>query len=463
MSKFHSTVTRRDFMKGLGLAGAGLSAAAATAPVFHDLDEVAASRTQTHKWWVKESDEITAEIDWDLIDFSSKTIKAPFPPGQRAKVGGIGCLAPSDKQKQGILQGQPGYTLRDRSFVDANLFVRKYMLGLLTVEGQEVITPDLYGVPRHSGSPEENLKLARAVTHFWGAPYCGSAEIDGQIGKLFSSKVRFEVCDEPYVDGKTVVIPEKCKWVITFQVLQSHVVDKHTKIAESGPFAGYMPYFGMAGTYDGYFSEGAVTARLANFIKGLGYVAIPGRACGNSPPPFGGVTGLGEIGRTGILTSPYHGNEVRNTGVIITDLPMPRTKPIDAGIFQFCRTCIICANTCPSGSLSTDSEPSWDIHSFNEQPLNRPGIRVWRNNWATCAAFGAPMECGICQAICPFSHLNESLIHSIVRATVSTVPLLNSFLASMEPLFASRDGDPEDWWNRDLSSYKHDVILGQNV
>ncbi len=38
MSKFHHTVTRRDFMKGLGLAGAGLGAAAATAPVFHDLD-----------------------------------------------------------------------------------------------------------------------------------------------------------------------------------------------------------------------------------------------------------------------------------------------------------------------------------------------------------------------------------------------------------------------------------------
>ena len=43
MSKFHSTVTRRDFMKGLGLAGAGIGAAAAASPVFHDLDEVAAS------------------------------------------------------------------------------------------------------------------------------------------------------------------------------------------------------------------------------------------------------------------------------------------------------------------------------------------------------------------------------------------------------------------------------------
>jgi len=46
MSKFHSTITRRDFMKGLGLAGAGLGAAAATAPVFRDLDEIVSSASE---------------------------------------------------------------------------------------------------------------------------------------------------------------------------------------------------------------------------------------------------------------------------------------------------------------------------------------------------------------------------------------------------------------------------------
>jgi histidinol-phosphate/aromatic aminotransferase/cobyric acid decarboxylase-like protein len=45
MGKFHSTVSRRTFMKGLGLAGAGIGAAAAAAPVFHDLDEVSSPTT----------------------------------------------------------------------------------------------------------------------------------------------------------------------------------------------------------------------------------------------------------------------------------------------------------------------------------------------------------------------------------------------------------------------------------
>ncbi|PKH45665.1 reductive dehalogenase, partial [Dehalococcoides mccartyi] len=40
MSKFHSTLSRRDFVKALGLSGAGLGLASAAAPAFHDLDEL---------------------------------------------------------------------------------------------------------------------------------------------------------------------------------------------------------------------------------------------------------------------------------------------------------------------------------------------------------------------------------------------------------------------------------------
>ena len=43
MGKHHSTISRRDFLKILGLGGVGLGAAAVAAPVFHDLDEVIAS------------------------------------------------------------------------------------------------------------------------------------------------------------------------------------------------------------------------------------------------------------------------------------------------------------------------------------------------------------------------------------------------------------------------------------
>ena len=66
MSRFHTTISRRDFMKALGVAGAGLGAAAATAPVFHDLDEMASSPQAQWKrpWYVKEVDKPTTEVDW---------------------------------------------------------------------------------------------------------------------------------------------------------------------------------------------------------------------------------------------------------------------------------------------------------------------------------------------------------------------------------------------------------------
>lgn len=69
MSKFHSTISRRNFMKGLGLAGAGLGAAVATTPVFHDLDEMTSSITNfKYPWWIKEVDEPTVPLDWAMID-----------------------------------------------------------------------------------------------------------------------------------------------------------------------------------------------------------------------------------------------------------------------------------------------------------------------------------------------------------------------------------------------------------
>ncbi len=53
MSKFHSSLSRREFMKALGLTTVG--AAALTAPAFKDLDEVISSDQAQFKraWWIK--------------------------------------------------------------------------------------------------------------------------------------------------------------------------------------------------------------------------------------------------------------------------------------------------------------------------------------------------------------------------------------------------------------------------
>ena len=123
MSKFHSTVTRRDFMKGLGLAGAGIGAAAAAAPVFHDLDEVSSSSLSTLKypWYVKSVDKPTVEIDWGLMkpyDATEMTFGAKGPALFAEAVGGADVVAQwnadqNERRKQYRAAGEPGYTVED--------------------------------------------------------------------------------------------------------------------------------------------------------------------------------------------------------------------------------------------------------------------------------------------------------------------------------------------------------------
>lgn len=69
MAKHHSTISRREFMKILGLGGVGLGAAAAAGPIFHDLDEVLSSPQADFKRpsWVKEVDKPTVDIEWGMI------------------------------------------------------------------------------------------------------------------------------------------------------------------------------------------------------------------------------------------------------------------------------------------------------------------------------------------------------------------------------------------------------------
>jgi disulfide bond formation protein DsbB len=73
MAKYHSTLSRREFLKALGLGGAGLGASAALGSVapwsgqpVRDLDEMIASPSATfvRPSWVKEVDKPTVEVNW---------------------------------------------------------------------------------------------------------------------------------------------------------------------------------------------------------------------------------------------------------------------------------------------------------------------------------------------------------------------------------------------------------------
>ena len=184
MGKYHSTLSRREFLKALGLGGAGLAVASVAPPAFHDLDEVMASPQATFKRpsWVKEVDKPTVEIDWSVM----KRFNMLW--NMRGKLGTakyIGTEAWSTvqasgaaNQKKWMLENKPGFTLRDWALQGGG---GRLYLGppIQTFLGPRTSpTPDAMGVPRYEGTPEENGRMIRSFLRLHGCTEVSFCELD---------------------------------------------------------------------------------------------------------------------------------------------------------------------------------------------------------------------------------------------------------------------------------------------
>ena len=67
---YHSTVSRRDLMKLVGMGAFASAGGSLMQGPFKDLDEMMASPVAERKmpFWVKEVDEPTVEIDWENME-----------------------------------------------------------------------------------------------------------------------------------------------------------------------------------------------------------------------------------------------------------------------------------------------------------------------------------------------------------------------------------------------------------
>jgi len=149
----------------------------------------------------------------------------------------------------------------------------------------------------------------------------------------------------------------------------------------------------------GYSRMGILAISMAEFIRSLGYVAIP---CMNDTAlsiPLAIDAGLGQIGRNGLLITPEYGPCVRLCKVL-TNMPLIPDKPIDYGITDFCKQCLLCASKCPSGSISFDKQ-SFEPVCEN----NNPGVNKWYLEPENCLQFWQQngTACSNCISVCPFT------------------------------------------------------------
>ena len=341
-----------------------------------------------------------------------------------------------ERMKKGI----PGFSLIDYAFRDGALTTAK-----ASGSGRGVIDSGFYswsslgvtskpeGVPRWKGPPEEAAGVVRKAGLYYGANDVGFCELDERW--IYSHTVDgrpivFEDVKEGYVTGEKAVMPRSHRWVIAMTVPMEFEEMRYAPAAMN-------PVNSM-----GYSRMPAVAGSLAEFIRGLGYHAIP---CGNDTAlsvPIAIQAGLGHLGRHGRLITWGRGPLVR-IAKIFTDLPLSASPVAPGGIIEFCEACEKCVRHCPVGAI-----PSGPRTYEGCSESNNPGTLKWYCDADACLAHwrASGSSCATCFRVCSFTK-PPGFHHKVVKWFIRNVPVLNGFWVRMDDLMgygAARD--PRVYW-----------------
>ena len=488
--KTHSTISRRDFMKSLGITAATATALGVAAPAFKDLDDLTSSgNINKNPWWVKQKDykNPTVPIDWTAI----KRLSGDFPYQARPT------LSAFERYAMGIPGGSSGtWASPEQATVLFNYCKKEFpgwdpgFLGLgdnrttalfvatktmrmgqwpgeitqgtrrinvsqaITAAGgsgaftswlgwrsTETLRPQQFNYPRWEGTPEENLKTMRAVVRFVGGTDVGVTKLDSDTIKFLHEKrsgkeIVVEDVPDGYEDATKVVIPKKCEYILQWNARQPFESTRR----QAGEYEDHA-------VYSCYQRHPFAHMIIQEFIWALGYTVVSPQMQGYHTVPFAVLTGLGEHNRMSQpLLTPKYGTLHRATWIFFTDLPMALTKPIDFGGYKFCENCGICSDSCPF-DLMHKGKPTWEaIPGTN----GRSGFLGYRTDSRTCP------HCPVCHGTCPFnSNGDGSFVHDLVRNTVSVTSLFNGFFANMDSFMDYGRKDPRDWW--DLTDYTYGI------
>ncbi|MBW1910354.1 MAG: reductive dehalogenase [Deltaproteobacteria bacterium] len=261
--------------------------------------------------------------------------------------------------------------------------------------------------------PGEMTRIIKKAAIYMGASAVGICRLDRRW--IYSHRFDPRTVEHTPIDD----IPEGFEYA----VVMVHEMD-YTLIRTA-------PAYGeFAAGGRGYSMMAHVASSMAHFIRDLGYEAIP---CGNDTTlsiPMAIDAGLGEIGRNGLLITPWFGPRVRISKVL-TNLPLVPDKPIEIGVRKMCEVCGKCAKACPGQSISFD-EPTTEGRTLS----NNHGIYKWYINPERCFKFWVKNngDCANCIRVCVFNKPN-TWFHSFVRWHVRNLPQFDSIYLWMDNLF----------------------------
>ena len=456
-------LTRRELLRDLGLLGVGVTlapAAVAQASWGDDWDREKTSGLGRPAW-VKVQDKPTMEVNWEQMQrFDERnTCRGGFPKYVGKERADELVKLQSENLAKWLKAGKTGYALKDVALQSAS----GAGSGAQSFLGPaEVLTPEKRGVPKWTGTPEDAARMVTAAARHLGAATVGFIELDPKTTEKLiyavdpdGKEIVFSDVNEPAETDKQRIIPRKARWVIVWTVQMSEETLKRAPTI-----------LGAQTTNLTYTRNRNIQLRLQTFLKSLGYMAL-GEASTNAlgiSPALAVMAGLGEESRLNRLITPEHGPMVREFKMI-TDLPLASTKPINAGIMEFCKYCKTCAEVCPSKALSFDAEPTWQVRGG----WNNAGHKAFFEDSTKCRTYWYEIgtNCGTCFAVCPFASKDKALVHQITKALIAGTPVLDTPLKAMRDLaygVPRADGTPlkdvESWWSLDLPEYGIDTTRG---
>ena len=302
------------------------------------------------------------------------------------------------------------------------------MRGLYSWESPKIFYSDYRpptGIKLSVDDPARATAMVKKAARHFGASLVGVARLDHRW--LYSHRMIL-----PERRYEPVEIPPEYKFAIVMAIEMDYNLIRYSPAHVAGS-AATVAYGKMA------FTAGT----LAQFIRYLGYKALP---MGNDTAlsvPLAIDAGLGELSRIGVMITPQYGPRVRLCKVF-TDLPLAPDKPIEFGVWDFCMKCEKCARNCPGQAIKY-GEPT----DKPNNPSNNSGVLRWPINAEKCIAWWTKLEgvCSNCLRACPFN-MAPGILHDWVRWGISNTRFMDGAFLKVDDLlgYGKQQPNPERYW-----------------
>ncbi len=274
---------------------------------------------------------------------------------------------------------------------------RQFLTTVVNQPSKGKVNPNKIPVP----DPAEMTRHIKAVARYMGADIVAIARAHPTFMYAGNRYVQDGAAQDAYEQYTPQELVRKFPYIIVattawdYDKLQAH---RH--------------FIGDAAYHVSQMKGVTILKALEGYVKELGYTALRGVAI---PQAAGLASGVGELGRNGLLINAKFGARIHMPDPIMTDLPLVPDQPVDIGVEDFCKICRKCAINCPTNSITfEDKEVFNGVEKYKINWLTCYKLRPYtHNNWASCLT---------CATVCPFTKPNVWW-RSLTVWTLRTCPI----------------------------------------